>query len=344
MDVLSEVLSAIRLQGALFFNAEFSAPWWLSSSGAAGIAPYLPSKDVRLIMFHFLTEGRAYASLTSGEQIELSAGDIVVFPGGNPHLIGNGFPKRPVDSFRRFAKNVKDGLKAVRFGGGGEITKFVCGYMACDPQLCDVLLAGLPQMLKVPVASGPSGEWIENSIRFSVGASSEADAGTSLVVGKLSEVLFVETLRRYIGMLPEQETGWLAGVRDPNLAKALALLHRDPAQLWTVPALAKKVGLSRTRLAERFRHFLGMSPITYLTDWRMRLGADALRRTDKSVLDIALSVGYSSEAAFNRAFKRVYKTPPAQFRRADRPDQIAPRKVRHAEPFSSRSKAFLERA
>jgi len=319
MDVLSEVLSSIRLQGALFFNAEFSAPWWLSSSGAAGIAPFLPSKDAHLIMFHFLTEGRAYASLEGGKQIELSAGDIVVFPGGDPHLIGNGSPQRPVDSFRTFAKNVEDGLKVVRFGGGGEITRFVCGYMACDPRLCDVLLAGLPRILKVPVASGPSGEWIENSIRFSVGASSEAGAGSSLVVGKLSEVLFVETLRRYMSMLPEQETGWLAGVRDPNLARALALLHRNPARQWTVTGLAKEVGLSRTRLAERFRHFLRMSPIAYLTDWRMRLGAEALQRTEKSVLEVALDVGYSSEAAFNRAFKRTYETPPAQFRRTGEP-------------------------
>lgn len=326
MDVLSEVLSAIRLQGALFFNAEFSAPWCLSSSGAAGIAPFLRSTDAHLIMFHFLTEGRAYASLEDGKQIELGAGDIVVFPGGDPHLIGNGSPQRPVDSFRTFAKNVKDGLKIVRFGGGGEITKFVCGYMACDPQLCGVLLAGLPRILKVPVASGPSGEWIENSIRFSVGASGEADAGASLVVGKLSEVLFVETLRRYMSMLPEQETGWLAGVRDPNLARALSLLHRDPARQWTVAGLAKSVGLSRARLAERFRHFLGMSPIAYLTDWRMRLGAEALQRTEKSVLEVALDVGYSSEAAFNRAFKRTYEKPPAQFRRHGKPIQSLPRR------------------
>ncbi len=326
MDVLSEVLSAIRLQGALFFNAEFSAPWCLSSSGAAGIAPYLPSADAHLIMFHFLTEGRAYASLEEGNRVELSAGDIVVFPGGDPHLIGNGSPQSPVDSFKAFAKNVKDGLKAVRFGGGGETTKFVCGYMACDPQLCDVLLAGLPRILKVPVASGPSGEWIENSIRFSVGASSGADVGTSIVVGKLSEVLFVETLRRYMSMLPEQETGWLAGVRDPNLARALALLHRDPARQWTVDALAKQVGLSRARLAERFRHFLGMSPIAYLTDWRMRLGSEALQRTEKSVLEVALDVGYSSEAAFNRAFKRAYNTPPAQFRRGGKPIKM-PRRL-----------------
>jgi AraC-like DNA-binding protein len=314
MDVLSEVLSAVRLNGALFFNAEFSAPWCIMSSGAVGIEPHLPFKNAHLIMFHFLTEGRAYA-LLGEERVELNAGDIVVLPGGDSHYLGNG-PRRgePVDSFREFAGSLADGLKAVQFGGGGEITKFVCGYMACDPRLCEVFLSGLPRILRVPVASGPSGKWIENSIRFSVDA--PGGAGSSLVMGKLSEVLFVETLRSYINTLSEEQTGWLAGLRDPNLAKALALMHRDPAREWTVDALAKDVGLSRTRLADRFRHFLGMSPIAYLTDWRMRIAAEALEKTDKSVVEVAMDVGYNSEAAFNRAFKRIYNAPPAQFRQS----------------------------
>ena len=314
MDVLSEVLSTVRLRGAIFFNAEFSAPWCISSSGAAGIEPHLPFKGLHVIMFHFLTEGRAYASL-GVDRVKLDAGDIVVIPGGDSHLLGNG-PLRgaPVDSFREFAGSLAEGLRAVKFGGGGEITRFVCGYMACDPRLGDVFLSGLPQLLRVPVASGPSGKWIENSIRFSVDASAGSNAGSSLVVGKLSEVLFVETLRSYINSLPEEQTGWLAGLRDPNLAKALALMHRDPAREWTVEGLAKDVGLSRTRLAERFRHFLGLSPIAYLTDWRMRIAAEALERTDKSVVEVAMDVGYNSEAAFNRAFKRAYNAPPAQFR------------------------------
>jgi AraC-like DNA-binding protein len=314
MDVLSEVLSAVRLRGALFFNAEFSAPWCMRSAGAVGMTPYLSFKDAHLIMFHFLTEGRAYAALEDGERVELNGGDIVILPGGDSHLLGNGSPKQTVDSFRTFAKHVEDGLKVVRFGGGGEKTKFVCGYMACDPRLCEVFLSGLPRILRVPVGSGPSGKWIENSIRFSVDASAESDEGSSLVVGKLSEVLFVETLRGYISTLPSKQTGWLAGLRDAIVAKALALLHRDPARNWTVDTLAREVGSSRTRLADRFRHFLEISPMTYLTDWRMKLGAEALQRTDKSVVEIAMDVGYSSEAAFNRAFKRAYNTPPAQFR------------------------------
>jgi AraC-like DNA-binding protein len=330
MDVLSDILSAVRLHGALFFNAEFSAPWCLKSSGARGITPFLPFKDAHLIMFHFLTEGRAYASFED-QRVELNAGDIVVLPGGDSHLIGNGrLTEEPADSFKTFARHLPDGLKAVQFGGGGEITRFVCGYMACDPRLSDVFLSGLPPILKVPVASGPSGKWIENSIRFSVEASAESNAGSSLVVGKLSEVLFVEALRSYINSLPAGQTGWLAGLRDPNLAKSLALLHRDPSKPWSVDKLAKEVGLSRTRLAERFRHFLGVSPIAYLTDWRMRIAAEALEKTDKSVVEVAIEAGYNSEAAFNRAFKRTYNSPPAQFRHNRKGGKVNERKSQPA--------------
>lgn len=329
MDVLSEILSAIRLEGALFFNAEFSAPWCLSSSGSVGVRPFLPAKDAHVIVFHFLTEGRAYASLPGGERVELAEGDIVVFPRGDSHLLGNGFPQKPVDSFATFAKNLKDGLKAVRFGGGGEITRFVCGYMACDPQLCSRFLNGLPQILRVPVAEGPSGKWIENSIRFSVdGWSAGSDAGRSLVVGKLSEVLFVETLRRYISMMPPDQTGWFAGLRDAGLAKALAVLHHDPAKQWTVESLAKQAGMSRTRLAERFQRYLQMSPIAYLTEWRMLLGAEELRKTHKSVAEVALDAGYNSEAAFSRAFKRAFHLPPAQFRHDQQDGEVSGKTAR----------------
>lgn len=339
MDVLSEVLSAVRLDGALFFNAEFSAPWCMRSSGAEGIAPLLPSPGAYVIPFHFLTDGRAYAALEDGERVELNAGDIVILPGGDSHLLGNGCSHNPVDSFKAFAKNVAEGLKPVRFGGGGEITRFVCGYMACDRRLCDVFLAGLPRILKVPVAAGPSGEWIENSIRFSVDASIGSGAGSSLVLEKLSELLFVETLRCYIGAVPKEQTGWLAGLRDPNLARALALLHRDPARDWSVELLAKEVGLSRTRLTERFRHFLGMSPIAYVTEWRMRLGAETLETTHKSIAQVALDVGYNSEAAFNRAFKRVYGMPPAQFRQQQKSGRTTKSNAGGRSPISRRGKA-----
>ncbi len=239
----------------------------------------------------------------------------MIFPHGDAHLLGNGSPEKPVDSLQAFANNLAHGLKLARFGGGGEITRFVCGFMACEPQLSEVFLAGLPRMLKVHVAKEPFGQWLENSIRFSVGDLSGSNAGSGLVRAKLSEVLFVETLRRYISALPSDQIGWLAGARDPIIGQALAFLHREPGARWTISRLARRVGSSRTRLAERFRHFLGLPPMAYLTQWRLNLGADILCSTEGSIAEVAAAVGYGSEAAFNRAFRRQFDCPPAQFRR-----------------------------
>ena len=314
MDVLSEVLRVVKLEAALFFNAEFTAPWCLSSSQTSEIAHYFSPDADHLIIYHFLTEGRAYAKLPDGRREELTAGDVVIFPHGDAHFLGNGSAK-PVDSIKTFAKNLAQGLKVARFGGGGEITRFVCGYMACDRRLSDVFLAGLPSMFKVHVVDQPSGKWLEQSIRFSVGEENGSNAGSGLVLARLAELLFVETLRCYINALPANETGWLAGARDPATGNALALLHKDPSHPWTISELAKKVGLSRTRLAERFRHFLGESPMAYLAQWRLKLGAEILSSSDESVAQVAAAVGYGSEASFNRAFKRAFASPPAQFRR-----------------------------
>jgi AraC-like DNA-binding protein len=316
MDVLSEVLRVVRLEGAVFFNGEFSAPWCLSEPRSTTIASYVSPEAGHLILYHYLTEGRAYAKLPDGAREELIAGDVVIFPHGDPHLLGNGSPEKPVDAVQRFAKNLSQGLKLARFGGGGEITRFVCGYLICEPRLSEVFLAGLPKMLKVHVPNEPSGQWLENSIRFTVGGEvNGSHAGSGLVLAKLSEVLFVETLRRYINALPADQVGWLAGARDPIIGQALALLHKEPADPWTVENLARRIGLSRTRFAERFRHFLGESPMAYLAQWRLKLGAEILQSTEDSVAEVAAAVGYGSEAAFNRAFKREFDCPPAQFRR-----------------------------
>lgn len=314
MDVLSEVLRVVSLRGALYFNGEFSAPWCVDTRPSA-VAPYLSPKAGHLIIYHFLTEARAYARLPGGRREELTAGDIVIFPHGDTHLVGNGLPEKPVDSLKTFARNLTQGLKVARFGGGGEITRIVCGYMACEPRLSEIFLAGLPKILKVHVASEPSGEWLAHSIRFSVDQAGESYAGSELVLARLSEVLFVETLRRYINALPPDRTGWLAGARDPIIGQALALLHKEPGDPWTLSGLARRVGLSRTRIAERFRHFLGESPMAYLAQWRLKLAAEMLQSTEDSVAQVAAAVGHGSESAFNRAFKREFGSPPAQFRR-----------------------------
>lgn len=315
MDVLSEVLRAVKLDGALFYNAEFSAPWCFRQPPSRTLAPYLSPGSDHVIIFHLLTEGRGYGRVEGDDRpVPLSAGDIIIFPHGDPHLMGNGSPVTPVDSAQELKRVLSEGLTVSRLGGGGEITKVICGYMACDPQLSRLFLGGLPPLLKVNIRHDASGQWLEDSIRYSVGHADTGNPGAEAVLAKLSEVLFIETLRRYIALLPPEQTGWLAGVRDPEVGKALALLHRKPAHPWTIASLANEAGTSRSVLAERFRRYLSETPMAYLIRWRLQLGAQLLSSTSQSVAQIAAEVGYESEPAFNRAFKREFGLPPARFR------------------------------
>jgi AraC-like DNA-binding protein len=315
MDVLSEVLKVVKLQGAFFYNGEFSSPWSFRGPYSHSFAPYLVPGAEHVIIFHLLAEGRASARLEGGERVNLVAGDIVVLPRGDSHILENGPPPlRTVDTSHELANVLSQGLKLWRVGGGGEISRFICGYLACDPRLCQVLLGGLPPLFKVSIRNDASGRWLEESIRFSVNDADPSRAGGQAVLAKLSEVLFVETLRAYIASLPSDQTGWLAGARDSEVGKTLALMHRSPAHPWTIAELAKEVGVSRSVLAERFRHYLNEPPMAYLTRWRLQLGAQMLSSTSYSVAQIAAEVGYESEAAFNRAFKREFAVPPARFR------------------------------
>jgi AraC-like DNA-binding protein len=328
MEILSEVLRAVKLDGAMFYNAEFSAPWCARSIDAHTVTSYLSPNSQHVIIFHLLTEGRGYAHVEGDDRpVHLNARDILVVPHGDAHILGNGPPVTPVDRAQVLEQVLSQGLKVSRMGGGGELTKFICGYMSCDPQLSRVFLGGLPPILKISIREDPSGRWLENSIRYSVDNADVSGPGVETVLAKLSEVLFVETLRRYIAQLPQKHTGWLAGVRDPEVGKALALLHRKPAHPWTIAALANEVGISRSVLAERFRRYLSETPIAYLTRWRLQLGAQLLTTTSTSVAHIAGEVGYESEASFNRAFKREFRLPPARFRSQSRSPHS--RAVRH---------------
>jgi AraC-like DNA-binding protein len=317
MDVLSEVLKVVRLQGAMFYNGEFSAPWSFRSPASCNVAPFVAAGAEHVIIYHLLTEGRASARVEDGERLDLEAGDVVIFPHGDPHIIENGKPIKTVDLLEELARIFSQGLRLARAGGEGDVTKFVCGYMACEPRLSQVFLSGLPPVFKVSIRNA-SGRWLESSIRFSVDQADASQAGGEAVLAKLSEVLFVETLRLYISHLPPEQTGWLAGARDPEVGKTLALMHRNPAHPWTIAALAQGAGVSRSVLAERFRHYLNEPPMAYLTRWRLQLGAQMLASTSHSVAQIAAEVGYESEAAFNRAFKREFTVPPARFRSQSR--------------------------
>jgi len=321
MDVLSEILKVVKLQGALFYNGEFSAPWSIRAASCEALANHFTSGTEHVIVYHLLTEGRARVQLDSGEQLILSAGDLVMIPHGDSHIMQNGTTAAPVNDSTQLGEVLAQGMKVRRMGGGGEVTRFVCGYMACDSRLSQVFLSGLPALIKVSIRDDASGAWLEDSIRFSVEQTGASRAGAEAVLAKLSEVLFVETLRTYIATLPPEQTGWLAGARDAEVSRALALIHQRPAEQWTIAALAQGAGVSRSVLAERFRHLLGEPPITYLTRWRLQLGADLMMSTNHSVAQIAAEVGYESEAAFNRAFKREFGHPPARFRTMSRSTQ-----------------------
>jgi AraC-like DNA-binding protein len=315
MDVLSEVLKAVKLDGAVFFNGVFSSPWCTREPDSHTMASYLPSRPKHVFIFHLVTEGKGYVRVEEdGRAVPLEAGDIVILPHGNAHLMGNGPPVTPIDSAPYLQQIFAEGRMLNQCGGGGDTTKLVCGYLTCDPQLGQVFLAGLPPIVKVHIRDSPSGQWLEDTFRYSVDHAEASGPGGAAVIAKLSEVLFVETLRRYIAQLPPTQTGWLAGVRDPDVGRALALLHRQPAYPWTIATLANEVGLSRSLLAERFRHYLSETPIGYLTRWRLQLAAQMLASTSKSVAEVAGEVGYESEPSFNRAFKREFAVPPARYR------------------------------
>jgi AraC-like DNA-binding protein len=313
MDALSEVLKIVKLDSAFFHNAEFSAPWGFSSPKSSRLAPYINHSSGHVIVYHLLIEGKAFARL-GRERIELFPGDVVVFPHGDAHFLESGASAPSLDVESELQRIFSQGLRLSRFGGGGEITRFVCGFLVCEPNLSEVFLAGLPPMFKINIRQEDSGQWLEDSIRSCIGDTTSLDAGREAVLARLCEALFMETLRRYMSLLPERETGWLAGARDTEVGKALAQIHRQPAVRWTIADLARKAGLSRSVLAGRFRQYLGVPPVAYLTRWRLQLGAQMLRSTGYSVAQIAAKVGYDSEQSFNRAFKRGFGSPPARYR------------------------------
>ncbi len=315
MNALSEVLQAVKLTGAVFLDAEFRAPWCIAAQGK--IAKLLMPGAEHFIHYHYIVDGHCRARVESAGEVPLQGGDVLVCPHGDPHVMGSDLHLATFPLASILAPPNRGEVAAVRYGGDGEATRIICGFLACDPHLCKPILSALPRLFSVSIRSGPSGEWLESSLRHSVAEAASTRAGADVVLARLSEVLFVETLRRYIESLPPGQTGWLAGLRDPLVGGALELLHREPAHAWTVDQLARETGCSRSVLAERFTQYLGQPPIQYLTSWRLALAASRLRSGSASLARIADEVGYESEAAFNRAFKREFGLPPARWRRND---------------------------
>ncbi len=314
MDAFSEILAGVKLSGAVFFSAEFSAPWGSNSGGPISAA----RGAAHVVFYHLLLDGTAHVEMADGRALDLQAGDIVVFPNSDPHFISSGkglkshsFPDYGIDN-----KIKARDLSPLRAGGGGNVTKFVCGYMSCDPHLSKPVLSGLPAVFKVNIRTDRSGHWLETSILHLMDEAASGRIGSEAMLAKLSEALFVDTLRRYVAGLPEQQLGWLTGARDPIVGKSLGLMHSRVAHPWTIADLADEVGISRSALVERFTRYLDEPPMTYLTRWRLQLAARSLERTSRGVADVAADVGYESEAAFNRAFKREFGQPPGRYRSA----------------------------
>lgn len=317
-DSLSEVLRAVRLTGAIFLRAELSAPWGFQAPAASDASSLLAPGTECLVPFHLVTEGRATVRVQGCEPLQLEAGEIVVLPRGDAHTLANGATAHFVDSAALLPAILKGSVLFERGGGGGAATRFICGYVGCDRQAEKSFLAGLPPLFKVGVQEDGAAAWIESAIRHLVSESEAARPGSRALLAKLAEALFIETLRRRMAELRPEDSGWLAAARDPAVGRALASVHREPARAWTVAELAKRAGVSRTVFARRFVEVLGQTPLAYLARWRIWLGATRLRSSDASVLEVALAVGYESEAAFNRAFKREVGLPPARYRRQER--------------------------
>jgi AraC-like DNA-binding protein len=313
-DPLSEALRSVRLSGAIFLDAELSAPWGFASPPASAGAHLIAPSAEHVILFHLLVEGRATARIVGQDSMALEAGDIAVLPRGDAHELWNGRVTELTDSSALLPKILEGAVVSERGGGGGRLTKFICGYITCERQAQRLFLAGLPPLFKVNIRRDASGEWLERTIRHLASERAPVRAGQSALLAKLAEALFIETLRSYMAELPRQRTGWLAAVRDSAVGRALGAIHREPARSWTVASLAEQAGVSRTVFAERFTRLLGDAPLAYVSRCRMELGARLLETTDDSVLQVALNSGYESEAAFNRAFKREFELPPARYR------------------------------
>jgi AraC-like DNA-binding protein len=314
MDALSAALNSVRMTGAIFFNAFCTSPWGFAVPRMADAAPVLAPGTERLVGYHLITEGRGVVRIPGADDVPIAAGDVVIVPHGDAHAVSNGSPSRLVDSGEAVSRSLSGELLTLRLGGGGDVTHFVCGYFGCERHADRLFLSGLPRLIKINIRGDSAGAWLESSIRHLV-ADDSGRPGRTVLLSKMAEALFIETLRRYIEQLPPEQTGWLAGARDPVVGAALALLHIRPRDRWTMAKLAAAVGASRSVLADRFSLILGEPPLTYLARWRLQLAARMLQTSKKTILSLASDVGYESESAFNRAFKREFGVPPALYRK-----------------------------
>ncbi len=317
MDALSDVLRAIRLDGAYFFLAEATAPWSVSKAAARSLVPRILPGSEHLISYHVVLKGGCYAGLDNQPRIRLEAGDAIVFPHGDPHFLSSTdhtVPERTASS---------DGCypQTVHLGPPGEHdTIIVCGFLGCDVSPYNPLLASLPHHLHV---RGLFDGWLATFPQQVLLESGLNRVGSETMLTRMAELMFVEVLRAHVEHLPEHERSWLAALRDPIVGAAIAALHERPSHAWSLAEMARHVATSRSVLVERFSELVGLPPMQYLTQWRLQLAAEQLRSGSAKVAAVGVRVGYASEAAFSRAFKRATGQSPSDWRRSRLPAPAA---------------------
>ena len=321
-DPLSAVLRAVRLRGAVFLLVDASAPWRAEAPAGKVLGPQIVPGAQHLIEYHVVTRGSCFGGLVGEKPVELNAGDVIVFPHGDPHVMSSAPDSgarpdpRAADDLSELFQSAREGPPfALKIGGRGATTaEVVCGFLGCDARPFNPLIATLPRVLLVRAGSAPNNGSLSSLIALTLAEAAERRAGGECMLTRLSELLFIEAVRRHLQTLPHEQTGWLAALRDPVVGKALSLLHARPAQAWTLDSLARAACLSRSALAERFKRFVGLPPMQYLAQWRMQIAAGLLLDGNNNVGAVAFAVGYGSEAAFSRAFKKLVGVPPAAWR------------------------------
>ena len=319
--MLSDVLRTIRLTGALFFRLQASSPWADEIPAATGLVSSILPGAQQVVSYHIVSEGSCWLTLLDGEPVRLGTGDIVVIPHGNAYVMSSApgmRPDMPIDAVLTFFRQMATGCAApivIEGDGGPERANLVCGFLGCDIRPFNPVMEALPRLvhLRRPPEGSPR-DRLTPLIEFAVAESRDRRAGGQSVLLRLSEVLFIEVLRCYLDSLSTDRTGWLSGLREPTVGRALVLLHDRPADAWTLERLANDAGVSRSTLAERFSHLVGEPPMRYLARWRMQLASRLLLDGTAKVSAVAFDVGYQSEAAFSRAFKDMVGVSPATWR------------------------------
>jgi AraC-like DNA-binding protein len=315
-DLLSEMLRAVRLTGSVFLNGYFTAPFGLMAPSRYD--PSLPMARMRHIsIFHLVAAGGCMIETASGLRREVKAGDILLMPFADRHKFWSGDAPEMIFAPSLFQQEPVEGVWKVRYGGGGAETRLVCGYIESSEFLFTPLFRSLPELLVERTGDDKVGALIASTVHEILALADAATPGTQMLLGRMMELLFVQILRRHLSRMSPESGGWVAALGDPIVGRALQCVHADPGQRWTAESLARAAGTSRTVLAERFKALLGRPPIDYVTSWRIQLSAARLRSTGDAIGKIAAEVGYESEAAFNRAFKRVTGVTPGRWRDGD---------------------------